>query len=90
MTISNENILGMQPYTIIQTPQAGVLTLVVPRELEGKRLLVTITESASSEAVSANPNAELLSILRSAPVLSEEDMTGLSEVRAHLNEWRSE
>ncbi|MFY7999740.1 MAG: hypothetical protein ACOVSW_14165 [Candidatus Kapaibacteriota bacterium] len=79
----------MQPYTVIQTPQAGVLTLIVPRELDGKRLLVTITENTSEHVPPANPNAQLLSILLSAPTLSEEDMQGFTEARTHLNQWRS-
>lgn len=82
-----ENI--MQPYTVIQTPQAGVLTLVVPRELDGKNLLVTITENAPDHVPAANPNTQLMSVLLSAPTLSEEDMQGFAEARAHLNQWRS-
>jgi hypothetical protein len=79
----------MQPYTVIQTPQAGVLTLVVPREFDGKRLLVTITENAPEHVPSANPNTQLMGVLLSAPALSEEDMKGFTEARAHPNQWRS-
>ncbi len=77
----------MHPYTVIQTPQAGVLTLVVPHEFDGKRLVVTITEDASDPAPQANPNADLLNILLSAPTLSEEELQGFAEVRAHINQW---
>lgn len=77
----------MQPYTTIQTPQAGVLTLRLPRELDGKRLAITITE-AENEPASAHPNAELLGILLSAPTLSDEELQGFTEAREHLNEWR--
>ncbi len=88
-SLTNENIPTMQSYTVIQTPQAGVLTLVVPRELDGKRLLVTITENTSEHEPPTNPNAQLLSILLSAPTLSEEDTQGFTEARTHLNQWRS-
>jgi hypothetical protein len=79
----------MHPYTIIQTPQSGVLTLVVPRELEGKRLVVTITEDAAQSAPPANPNAHILNTLLSAPTLDDEDLAGFVETRAHINRWRS-
>jgi hypothetical protein len=79
----------MYPYTITQIPQAGILTLVVPRELDGKRLVVTIREDSVEHDLSVNPNVQLLNLLLAAPTLSEEELGGFSEVRAHINEWRN-
>lgn len=78
----------MHPYTIVQTPQAGILTLVVPHEFDGKRLVVTITEEASDPALQANPNADLLNVLLSAPTLSEEELQGFADARAHIHHLR--
>lgn len=90
----------MLPFTVIQTPHSGTLRLNLPRELDGKRLRVTITEEQEfphqehlqpeESPSSANPNARLLEILRSTPSLSDEDLAGFAEVRAHINQWRSE
>jgi hypothetical protein len=79
----------VQPYTTIQIPRAGILTLNVPREFDGKRLTITIAE-AESEALAtpAHPNAELLEILLSAPTLSDEELQEFADTRAHLNRWR--
>lgn len=64
-------------------------TCCTTRTFDGKRLLVTITENAPDHVPPANPNAQLMSILLSAPALSEEDAEGFAEVRTHLNQWRS-